>query len=74
MSTLLGVAAALSSLLEPGLAASGVTLLCEDASGAPHCPVRGVRVADAGRRGANKLFFALRSGLIETASRGLRSG
>lgn len=74
MSTLLGVAAALSSLLEPGLAASDVMLLCEDTFGVLHCPASGVRAAHAGRKGANKLFFTLRSGLIETASGGLRSG
>lgn len=74
MSTLLRVAAALSSLLEPGLAASDVTVLCEDAFGALSCPARGVRVAHAGRRGTNKLFFTLWSGLIETVGGGLRSG
>lgn len=73
-STLLGVAAALSSLLEPGLAARGAMLLREDAVGALHCPARGVRVARGGRRGASKLLFTLRSGLIETAGGGLRSG
>lgn len=73
MGTLLRVAAALSCLLEPGWAGSGITLLCEDAFGALHCPVRGVRVSHAGRRGV-KLFFVLWSGLVETAGRGLRSG
>lgn len=66
MGTLLRVAAALSSLLEPGLAARGAVLLCEGALGAPAC------LARAGRRGATNLLFALRSSLVETVSGGLR--
>lgn len=52
------------------MVANDITELGEEALGSPNNRVKGLTAAQVGGRAANKLFFALRSGVTESVSRG----